>query len=39
MIGLAFGGEDGEDVGVRGVCVMDVCGIWSIDDVLMFYCV
>ena len=36
-IGLALGGEDGEDAGARGARAMDARGIWSTDDVLMFY--
>ena len=35
--GLALGGEDGEDAGARGARARDARGIWSTDDVLMFY--
>ena len=36
-IGLALGGEDGEDAGARGARATDARGIWSTDNVLMFY--
>ena len=35
--GWPLGGEDGEDAGARGARAMDARGIWSTDDVLMFY--